>query len=244
MAHLDGYGDKSLTLNFMGLFQDTYRDILNFFRVLPYGVPAWSLERRDNQVSAANTIYLIKHQLGLIPETLIDVGARNSEWAYWLHREWPHLNIRSFEPNLACSPLGHWHKCALSDRQGAGRMSKASDVQITERLEKGKGEDFEIVRFDSLNLSLRYPTVVKVDCEQYTAAALSGFGMMLTHSVDVVVVEMWNNHPVPGAWPNQQAAIWATMLSHGFNKARVVDAAFGYRGIYFYDIAFFKGSVS
>ena len=53
----------------------------------------------------------IRHldRLGQQPSTLVDAGARNSEFMEHLALRWPKAKVHSFEMNHDCTPLGELH---------------------------------------------------------------------------------------------------------------------------------------
>lgn len=96
-------------------------------------------------------------------------------------------------------------------------------------------------RFDGLGMQVLSPAILKVDCENYTAQALRGFGSSIK-DFSLVVIEMWNeddSHELP-QFKNQQAEIWEFMLANGFRMARVIDYEYAVGSIPVYDIAFYK----
>ncbi len=241
LERVGGSTNPNLTLNRM--LKALHRSLSQLIKILPYGIPSLWESSRDTQVSAANTIHLI-NQLGIAPQVLFDAGARNSEWAQWLGEAYPFMDIVSFEPNPNAYPIGEVHRVGLSDCADVdtGYMNPDNPNQIM--IHEGGPPfpiPFPVMRFDKLRLRAPTPYIIKVDCEQFTYRALNGFGHYLEKAA-VVIVEMWNNHPVIGEWNNQQAQIWALMIKAGFKSARVVDSFYGFRGVPFYDIAFYENS--
>lgn len=183
-----------------------------------------------NYECATSTIKLI-HELGITPRTLVDVGAHESEWASWLLKEWPDLKLTSIDPLPTLRTKGEVIRCALSDQKKA----YAFHFEWDERAQVSP-----VVRGDSLPINLTPPAILKIDCEDFTAGAMRGFGHRLA-LFDVVVVEMWNDPPAYwGECPNQQAEIWRIALDAGFRLARVVDIHWKPHWIQAYDIAFYR----
>lgn len=211
-----------------------YEMLVRGLGLLPYGF-SLNKARLCNVRCARNTIQLAK-ELGLHPGTLVDVGANNSQWAYWLHREWPQMEIFSFEPHPAFHPLGSVMRVALSDHcgvlpitteGGASHLSHKGDTLV------------DVYRFDNLYVPLKKPAILKVDCETHTFRALAGFGDYLD-DFKIIVVEMWNHYPHLPQFQNQQADIWELMLKYGKRNCRVVDCEWtAGDGVPVYDIAFY-----
>jgi hypothetical protein len=168
------------------------------------------------------------------PQTLVDVGANNSQWSRWLRDEWPDMRIISFEPLDEFKPIGEVHRVALGDERCSVRMkSERGASHIV-----GDGT-IPVWRFDNIAIAVSKPAILKIDCENYTAKALRGFGERI-HRFDVVVVEMWNHYPELSHFSNQQCEIWRFMMDAGFRTARVVDCEYAIGTIPVYDIAFYK----
>ncbi len=156
----------------------------------------------SNRVSTAHTIRLIK-QLGIMPAHLVDVGANESQWSKWLVREWPELMVTSFEPLKKFRPIGDVQHLALSDSQSEMKMATTNNAY---HIDDNGDTLVKSVRFDSLDLLIKKPAILKIDAENFTARALIGFGKRI-NEFDVVVVEMWNEYNQP-PFKNQQAEIW------------------------------------
>ncbi|MBI5774249.1 MAG: hypothetical protein HZA89_10960 [Verrucomicrobia bacterium] len=213
-------------------------------RIAKYGLHVLSKQHTPNWQATGNSITLIK-ELGLTPRLFVDAGAHDSEWAQWFVKEWPGLEVISFEPNKHCKPMGTFHQMALSDEPGTGYFT--NDVGGMFISGKENGYSFPIRRFDALGIAINRPAILKIDCEHYTARAMAGFGEQLKE-FDVIIVEMWNYLPTWQAdhgkdavpWNNQQAEIWECALRHGFRGARVVGIEFSTNGVPHYDIAFYR----
>jgi len=210
--------------------------VIWFLQQLPYG--PWTFNRKiyGNARSACNTVSIIK-QLGIVPQMLVDVGANNSQWAYWIRKTWSAIIIHSFEPQQGCQPTGIVHTIALSDKAGSGQIIGAG---VSAYLVDGKGT--QVKRFDELRLVLRFPAILKIDAEHHTAAALRGFGNRL-ESFSVVVVEMCGDIHDDG-YAGHQWEILDTMRKSGFDKFTLVDAGYdnGVTGVY--DVCFWKSKQS
>jgi FkbM family methyltransferase len=160
----------------------------------------------------------ILNELGIIPRTIIDVGAsQNQVTSYW-KKEWPYARLISFEPNPECQPSGDIIRMALSDKNGMEKF-------ICEKGFSRLGLEGQIVvpirRFDSLKLDFEVPAIIKVDCEDGTYAVLKGMGEYL-RSFSAIHVEMLNH--LHFDFVNKQSEIHALMWGHGFKHHKTVDA--------------------
>ena len=187
-----------------------------------------------NRRSALNTISLC-HRLAIQPALLVDMGARNSEWAQYLVRRWPKLVVWSFDPSANAKPIGKHFVMACADRDGSLRFQecgKASHVSTQgHRVVMG-------IRFDSVRETFRTPAILKVDCENYSFEALRGCGNWL-RQFELVHIEM-TNRVTRSQHTNVQAEIWQMMLNSGFDYAETVDAAVWPRAIDYTDVAFVR----
>jgi len=68
--------------------------------------------------AAKGTIALVERNGG-VPESLVDVGARNSEFMGYLAAHWRNAQVDSFEMNPRCHPLAAFHAVRLSDKPGS-----------------------------------------------------------------------------------------------------------------------------
>lgn len=195
------------------------------------------ISRLQNATTARGVIELCR-QIKFSPATLIDVGARESEFAWWMQREWPTMNLLSVEPNPACHPRGHVLRCALSDRagrfkfdsrQGGGsRIMESGDIEVEVRL----GEE--------VWPALGPDTVIKFDCENHTLRAMRGMGMRLAEA-RMLIVEVANNDTVLGFEEPQHLGIYRAALEAGFTMARTVyDGFHAGTGPVFCDVVFWK----
>jgi|ERR1035438_7311303 FkbM family methyltransferase len=201
----------------------------------PFTLDAW---KAYNRHGTAQVIRMIK-ELGIAPRHLVDVGANESQWAYWLMKEWPDMRLDSFEPLHRFRPQGVIHRLALSDNEADLRMVSrpGGDSHIAE----AGDTSVKAVRFDSLPFEVLRPAICKIDCENFTSKALCGFGDRI-NEFEVVVVEMLNEWPRKGEclwFKNQQPEIWSFMLKHGFT-GRLVDFPYSIHAITNYDMAFYK----
>jgi FkbM family methyltransferase len=233
------------------LITHLYETGVRLLTALPHKPIAPTREMAANRRGTAHVIKLL-HDLNITPRTLVDVGANNSQWARWIKQEYPGLAVISFEPLGCFHPIGEVIRMALGDRAGFADMKiQRGASHITRHYTAVRGSSsspaIRIERFDQLNPALKFnrPAVLKLDCENYTAAALRGFGRRLA-DFDLIVVEMWNDYPTSEVpqFSNQQADIWRIMLDHGFRMARAVDAEYSTRTIPTYDLAFWRPSTN
>lgn len=217
-----------------------YEFMVRLAQSAPYN-PIGPHEHAINRRGTAHVIQLIR-ELGITPRHLVDVGANKSQWAVWLVKVWPDLHIDSFEPLHGFTPIGNIWRCALSDEEGQAVMvEKSGGSHITAEADGINRHTVPVHRFDGLGMQILSPAILKVDCENYTAQALRGFGRRI-NDFSLVVIEMWNDWDLRELphFKNQQAEIWEFMLANGFRMARVTDYEYAVGSIPVYDIAFYK----
>ena len=108
--------------------------------------------------AALATIRHIK-SVGVYPASLVDAGARNSEFMRYLARAWPYAEIHSFEPNPSCNPMGYWHRKAIGPRHPLR------------------------------DISFSQPALLKVDCDWSTVAVVKSADLTAFQWVVVEVTE-------------------------------------------------------
>jgi len=217
-----------------------YEMLVRVLMLAPYGIH-WNKERWINARSAKNTIQLCKY-LGVTPKSLMDVGANNSQWAYWIKRKWPGIHITSVEPHPDFNPIGDEkiRDIAFSDNN-LDEGQKMTSEGMSSHLDPDGIVPVTVMRADCLFLGLKQkrPSILKVDCETHTYRALSGFGDYL-NEFDIIVVEMWNHSPNADLG-YQQSDIWKLMLKHGKQTCRIVDCEWTSKnGFAYYDAAFYN----
>jgi FkbM family methyltransferase len=222
-------------------FKSLYNRLVHLASLAPY-FPPIPLDRRRliNMRSAGNTIRLIE-ELGIVPGTIVDAGANDSQWAYWITRRYPSARLISFEPNPNHHPMGEVQRIALGNRSESGNLFLAGE---SSRLLSSAATGtcaVQVRRFDELALQFERPAILKIDCENKTAEALEGFGDRIGE-FSVVVAEMCNDSE---CWPDheeyqsQPAQILRHMLGRGFDT-RIVDVGYDFGRISLYDMAFFR----
>ena len=195
---------------------------------LPFGW-SWNTARYHNMRSTANTIRLIEQQ-GWAPDQMVDAGAHNSDWAYWLLKRWPQIDVTSFEPNRNCNPVGKVYRVGLSDECCTGTLvghGMAAEVL------RGPGP-VNVVRLDTV-IKVGGKAILKIDTQASTLRTLRGCGDLLPR-FRVVHVEMWDE----GAPEYMLHAIHDLLTTSGFNRFTVVDAAFQCGRCNHYDAAYYK----
>ena len=215
-----------------------YEKLLRLFYFMPYGF-SFDKDRWSNIRCAKDTIRLC-NDLKIIPFTLVDVGANKSQWSIWLKRKWKNsLNIISFEPNINFVPKGdNIFRLALTNSNRDDNINLVDNGGSSYISDTGTLK-CKACRFDSLEIKIVRPAILKVDCENFTYKALEGFGERLKE-FDVIVCEMWNYYSDLPQFVNQQLDIWKLMLSIGKKNCRVLDAVLTAKdGIPSYDIAFY-----
>ena len=160
------------------------------------------------------------------PKTIVDVGARESEFCSWLVRRFPSAHLISFEPDKSVTPLGEVRREALCSENGYGRMVTKT---FCPELNFGYG-DVEVRRFDDLGIKVCQPAFLKVDAESSTSIVLSGFGDRLGE-FNMVVAEVINGGNI---------AIYDVMRSQGFYGETVLDFGHINGRLLSYDVAFWK----
>ena len=125
----------------------------------------WRLGTRR---AAIGTIRRIE-QSGLIPATLADAGARNSEFMRYVAKRWPGAEVWSFDSNNRFKPIGNTFRWV---RLG---------VPPT-------GTPLSVYRFNS-------PALLKVDCDADTLNVLIGADLERFSWVVAEVSESGNGSP-------------------------------------------------
>lgn len=210
-----------------------YRNIVIGLSNLPYlfkrRAPSANLDVVQNARLAHNVIKFWNEYHSIYPAQLIDVGANNSQVAMWLAKEWPWMEVHSFEPNPATTPIGNVHHVALGDVKNIMRFKR--DVSTWAEISEDGDIEVQVCRFDEYPLRIRKPCLVKIDAENFTYKALVGFGERL-RDIDMVLIEVWN-------FPNQ-ARIWEWMIKYGFIGAHIVDADYSTNGWLQTDVLFYR----
>ena len=217
-----------------------YHSLVHNLMILPYLIRqrkfVWSYDVRSNAAATSRLIDFWDENFKQFPQHLVDVGAHNSEFTYWLKRRWPNMQVDSFEPQPDLSPIGNVHRMALGSTNGtrwlnlhgsATYVSDSGDLPVS------------IARFDSLKLPLQSPALLKVDAENLTFDVLQGFGSRLDEFA-MVVVEMWNVNQGKVVFCNQQSQILGLMFDRGFTDIRVIDTNYDLTTIPTYDMAFVR----
>ena len=193
---------------------------------LPYRPITLNRKRFGNARCAKNTINLIK-RLNINPASLVDIGCNESQWTYWLRKEFPNMMIHSFDPLDTGKAIGYFHKFGLSDK------NETTPFRFCDT-----NSDFDpdspcsIVgrRFDSIRLELPDPRILKVDAQGMTVKALLGFGNIL-QTFSVVVIEIDDEFAFE---------IYSIMSRSGFTHSTTVDSGY-WRGLCsHHDVAFYR----
>lgn len=211
--------------------------------------PGTTLFDQQCRRTAQNLIALLQER-EIWPVQFWDVGANESQVAKWLVKQWPFMVVHSFEPCPWFKPIGKVYPIALSDADEGTVMLAASNANgpacpyITKAGDAGLVDCVaRAVRFDSLQLPVYGPAVLKVDAENYTLKALRGFGAQLS-CFNVVVAEIVNHMPDQPQMLDQgreATEIFALLAQHGFHHSRVLDTGwFHQRRVAHYDVAFWR----
>lgn len=149
---------------------------------------------------------------GLKFKSIVDVGANVGQFYLLSRWLWPDAVIVSIEPlrqqfaMLArAGRRDELHvrvESALGDRNSQGSLNVAEDSDSSSLLRASDSQlssfpnskvvniqDVEIVRFDSLDVELVRPALLKLDVQGYELSALRGFGQRL-NDVDAILVEL------------------------------------------------------
>ena len=195
---------------------------MSWFRKAAVDALGWVDTRR----SAVATIKWLRDN-GVIPKTLVDAGANNSQWMMRLAREFQLAKIVSFEPQSACRPLGRWHRVGLSDRDEGLAVSGSGTSAVLVPIPVSSETPIHAVhayRLDRYADEFKFPAVLKVDTEDHTYRTLVGAGDCLGKFA-CVVVEIWEGLDAPCEGRNKHAEIHALMWERGFNRAMTVGAS-------------------
>jgi FkbM family methyltransferase len=191
---------------------------MNLLRVVGMEALAWVDTRR----SAVATIKWLNDR-GVVPKTIVDAGANNSQWASRLSREWPGASVVSFEPQEACRPMGLVHRCGLSDEDGVLAVSGSGTSAVLIETGSRSEDRVAVHRLDRYASEFKDPAVLKVDTEDHTYRTLLGAGDCLKRFA-CVVVEIWEGLDAPCEGRNRHVEIHALMWRSGFNRAMTVGA--------------------
>ena len=193
---------------------------MSWFRKAAVDALGWVDTRR----SAVATINWLRRN-GIIPRTLVDAGANNSQWTMRLAREFQLAKIVSFEPQASCRPLGRWHRVGLSDKDEELAVSGSGTSAVMVPVSgKATSHAVHAYRLDRYANEFIWPAVLKVDTEDHTYRTLVGAGDCLGKFA-CVVVEIWEGLEAPCAGRNKHAEIHALMWKRGFNRAMTVGAS-------------------
>lgn len=216
---------------------DVYNRIIWLMMWAPFRPATLNSKRFANARSAKNGITLAR-ALGLRPTTLFDIGANESQWAWWWQREWPALNLVSFEPQTAMKPSGRVHRVALSDENGTGKLIGSDATGYIQENDRG---EIEVARFkDYWIWPIPDGSVLKIDAEAHSSRALIGFGNRI-HRFSLVIVEVcWDDFKGASTYRNQAADIWQFMLDSGFNRTACLDADYYSGHTNYCDLAFWR----
>jgi len=139
---------------------------------------------------------------GLLPRTIIDVGAFEGDWSKIARRIWPESKILMFEPNLIkqdglsavanvigatvfCELLGAEDDAAVSFNvmeSGSSVFSERSPLKRTV-------ESRKLRRLDSVLRDVERPAFLKVDTQGYEIEVLKGSELIL-QSIDAILLEV------------------------------------------------------
>lgn len=202
----------------------------------------------DTRRSAIGTIRWLKRNR-IVPETLVDAGANNSQWMRYLADEWPRARVISFEPQSWCKPIGTWVQAALSDHPGTGcliteerfesRWIKGGAAHIRDECYQDH-EPVKVVMLDQYENLISAPAVLKVDCEDHTLDALRGAPKTIGR-FSCVVAEVFEDIFTPNtALPNDHMEIHKLMLDYGFDQAMTVGAIPWITSVSQTDVLFWK----
>lgn len=191
----------------------------------------------NSMTAAWNTVSVLHRHALPLPETIVDIGANQSQMTRLLRMATPtDVRIISFEPNPSVHPDGEVHRIALSDRDCVGQLvvphgetgwgtivTKASHADAA-------GVPVQVRRFDSLVRDRevdvarwKRPVLLKIDTEGSEYAVLAGFGNEL-EQVDYLLIEVENSDDRGGRYSLTDVA--SSLKSYGFDKAIIVASGF------------------
>jgi len=215
--------------------EPSWNRLLWFLQWAQFRPASLNSKRWANVRSAKNTIELCQ-ELGIEPLRLFDVGANDGQWAYWLKKQWPHMRVEAFEPNINAKPIGNYHGVALSDVSGEGALAGTdTSSHVVD------GSCVKVVRFDEYWIGvIPRRSILKIDAEHHSARALIGFGERIRF-FDLVIVEIcWDNFRSGEEFKGQAAVIMQFMFANGFTNMASVDEAVYSGRTDFSDMAFWK----
>jgi FkbM family methyltransferase len=139
---------------------------------------------------------------GLVPRTIIDVGAFEGDWSKLARRIWPKSCILMFEPNLAkqdhlalvasdisasvfCELLGAEDHTTVSYNVMGSGSSVLSERSPLHRVVERRS----LRRIDSFLKEIEAPALLKVDTQGYEIEVLKGATSIL-RSIDAILLEV------------------------------------------------------
>lgn len=213
--------------------------MLWFLQWAQFKPTTFNRKRLANVRSAKNTIKLCK-EIGIVPKCLVDVGANEGQWSYWLRKEWPVMMTESFEPGNHPNCPRRRYNVALSSV--TGRCDLVGNDTQSRVIENRNGE-IQMARFDNYFAGtppLPSPSILKIDAETHSARALIGFGNRLNEFALVVIEVCWDNCRSGSDYRGQAERIFRTMYDYEFDGMTSVDEAVYSGQTDFVDMAFWK----
>jgi FkbM family methyltransferase len=139
---------------------------------------------------------------GLMPRTIIDVGAFEGDWSRMARRIWPESKILMFEPNVVkqdqlktvakaidastfCELLGAENDVAVPYNvmgSGSSVYNERSPLERTVEIRR-------LRRIDSVLRNIESPAFLKIDTQGYEIEVLKGSDLILP-SIDAILLEV------------------------------------------------------
>ena len=192
-----------------------------------------------NSMTAAYNVYRTLRGSGLPwPETIMDIGANESQMARLLLAMNPGARVISFEPNPTVSPIGEVMRVALSDTDGEAELVIPADDAGWGTIEHRKdrlvaeAKSFRVRmnRLDTLVREgqmpweiLKRPIMAKIDTEGSEKRVVEGFGACLS-DVAYLLVEVENTEQRGQSYNLVQLS--NTLSAHGFDQCKIVYACY------------------
>lgn len=181
----------------------------------------------NNQNLALSRYVHLSRDLYKNYNTVIDVGANKGELSKISSKYFPKAILYSFEPipKIFKGP-GRFFEIALSDKVSESSFyicldnNEKSSFSESDSVKNKKEIKVKSIRFDSLNLEIKRPCLLKVDTEGHEYNVLKGFGDKLKE-VDVIILEYLHKN----FYNNQSklSDIIKLLESYGFTAFRQLD---------------------